>query len=153
MTVFLSLYQLLLFVVCVLCYICTNGIIQSKLYRTRETLLNLTIYFQFIKYFFCKNFTHLIKILSNTTAYLKTPCKLDTLSFHPYRYWNIELERHKRGLTPRLWFAILQCFKWRLLMHGILFFIVVSSTGACMYVCTYVCMYVQSVFENLHVIN
>ncbi|XP_065897574.1 ATP-binding cassette sub-family C member 4-like isoform X2 [Dysidea avara] len=39
------------------------------------------------------------------------------------KYWNDELQRHKRGLTPRLWFAILQCLKWRLLIHGILFFI------------------------------
>jgi len=48
--------------------------------------------------------------------------------FH-HRYWNNELQRAKRGQTPRLWFVILQCFKWRLLIHGLLFITLVSSTN------------------------
>ncbi|XP_065897571.1 ATP-binding cassette sub-family C member 4-like [Dysidea avara] len=42
------------------------------------------------------------------------------------KYWNNELQRAKRGLTPRLWFVILQCFKWDLLIHGFLFFILAT---------------------------
>ena len=48
------------------------------------------------------------------------------------RYWNDELQRHKKGQTPRLWFAIMRCLKWRLLIQGIIFCVLVSNIyGAC----------------------
>ncbi|XP_065919562.1 ATP-binding cassette sub-family C member 4-like isoform X2 [Dysidea avara] len=37
------------------------------------------------------------------------------------KYWSHEEDRAKRGQKPRLWFAIFQCVKWQMLLHGILF--------------------------------
>ncbi|XP_065913909.1 ATP-binding cassette sub-family C member 4-like isoform X2 [Dysidea avara] len=37
------------------------------------------------------------------------------------KYWRKELKRNERGLKPRLWFALFQCFKWTLLLFAILY--------------------------------
>ncbi|XP_065914062.1 ATP-binding cassette sub-family C member 4-like isoform X2 [Dysidea avara] len=39
------------------------------------------------------------------------------------KYWNKELKRSNRGLKPRLWFALFQCFKWMFVQFGVLYFI------------------------------
>ena len=42
------------------------------------------------------------------------------------RYWNYELERKKRGKSPRLLYAVIRCFWLRLCLHGLLLFSEVS---------------------------
>ena len=37
------------------------------------------------------------------------------------RYWTTEKDRIKRGLKPRLWFALFQCLKMVFVAHGVLF--------------------------------
>ena len=48
-------------------------------------------------------------------------------SLHSHRYWTAEKDRAKRGLKPRLWFALFQCIKRVFVLHGFLFSLEVSN--------------------------
>ena len=45
-----------------------------------------------------------------------------------HRYWTAEKDRVKKGLKPRLWFALFQCIKKVFVLQGILFAIEVKKT-------------------------
>ncbi len=46
--------------------------------------------------------------------------------FYAYRYWNKEIERKRRGAKAHLWWAIVKCFWWWILLHGVALFIQVQ---------------------------
>ena len=49
---------------------------------------------------------------------------LELFNFY-FRHWNRELTRTERGLKPRLWFALFQTFKWILILHIVLYYLMV----------------------------
>ncbi|XP_065902912.1 ATP-binding cassette sub-family C member 4-like isoform X2 [Dysidea avara] len=49
--------------------------------------------------------------------------KSQKLLEHFNKYWNRELKRTEKELKPRLWFALFQTFKWILILHGVLYYL------------------------------
>ena len=38
-----------------------------------------------------------------------------------FRHWLAERRRTHVGKKPRLWYALVQCFKWQLMLHGFIY--------------------------------